>query len=73
MATKEDKKLAIHNVMGAEEAAAAWGISMPHIKTLCTQGKIIARKAGRFWVIEKDQPNPRKNREYRPRKTEKEE
>lgn len=64
MATKNSDSplLAINNVMDAEEAAAAWGISMTHVKTLCAQGKIIARKAGRFWIIEKSQPNPRQRK-----------
>ena len=56
----ERNKLAIYNVMDAEEAAATWGVSMSHVNTLCASGKVKARTLGRFWIIEKDQPNPRR-------------
>ena len=68
MVSKDEKELAINNVMDAEEAALAWGVSMSHVKTLCTQGRVIARKMGRFWIIEKDQPNPRRYAEQKARK-----
>lgn len=60
MVDKDKEKLAIYNVMDAEEASILWGVSISHVKTLCSTGKVIARKAGRYWVIEKNQPNPRR-------------
>ncbi len=68
MTTNEHDKeqLAIYNVMDIDEASELWGISKPHLKRLCVNDKIIARKVGRIWLIEKDQANPRR---YAPKST----
>lgn len=57
---KKYEGLAIDNVMDIEMASEAWDISKPHIKLLCQRGEVVAQKMGRIWIIEKDQPNPRK-------------
>ncbi|MED3803671.1 helix-turn-helix domain-containing protein [Lysinibacillus xylanilyticus] len=50
----------LFKIMDTAEASELWGLSQPHIKLLCTKGEVICRKIGRVWLLEKDQPNPRK-------------
>ncbi|WP_423230492.1 helix-turn-helix domain-containing protein [Clostridium cylindrosporum] len=45
--------------MGTEEAAERWDLSQDHIKRLCRDGKVIAKRIGKTWVLERDQPNPK--------------
>jgi len=52
------KQNAIENIMSVEEAAVAWGLAAGTVKNYCAQGKVQARKIGRDWAIEKNQPNP---------------
>lgn len=53
---------ALANVIGVEEASELWGLSPGYIKNLCADGKIKAKKIGKTWVIEKNQPNPKMER-----------
>ena len=48
----------LHNIIGVEEAAELWGLSAGYIKNLCADEKIIAKKIGKTWVIDKNQDNP---------------
>ncbi|MGH1047674.1 helix-turn-helix domain-containing protein [Bacillus mycoides] len=41
----------LHNVIGVNEAASILNISPGHVKNLCAQGKIVAKKIGKTWVI----------------------
>lgn len=50
---------AIDGVMGTEEASERWELSQDHIKRLCRDGKVIAKRIGKTWVLERDQPNPK--------------
>ena len=51
------------NYMTVEEAAKKWDYSPTRIKDLCREGKVKAFKFGkRSWMIEADQPNPKKNK-----------
>jgi excisionase family DNA binding protein len=50
----------LENVIGVDEASKLWGLSPGYIKNLCAEGKIIAKKIGNTWVIDKDQPSPKK-------------
>lgn len=54
-------------IMGVEEAAGIWGLSPDHVKRLCRDGAVKAKKIGNAWVIDKNQPNPKK-RNYRRKK-----
>lgn len=45
------------HVIGAKEAAELWNVTEGHIKNLCSDGEIIAKKVGNAWVIEKNQPH----------------
>jgi hypothetical protein len=48
----------LNSVIGVEEAAEKWGLSAGYIKTLCAEGKIIAKKIGKTWVIDQTQEKP---------------
>ncbi len=52
------KSLALDMVMGVEEASEQWGLSSGYIKNLCAEGKILCRKIGKTWIIDKSQPSP---------------
>lgn len=43
----------LHNVIGVNEAASLLNVSSGHVKNLCAQGKIVAKKIGKTWVIDK--------------------
>ncbi len=48
----------LNNVIGVEEASKLWGLSPGYIKNLCADGKIVSKKIGKTWVIDKNQENP---------------
>lgn len=50
---------ALDGIMSVEEAAEQWGLAPGTVKNYCLSGKVLARKIGRDWAIEKNQPNPR--------------
>ncbi|MCY7486725.1 helix-turn-helix domain-containing protein [Paenibacillus alvei] len=56
---RERAERAIDRVMGTEEAAERWELSQDHIKRLCRDGKVIAKRIGKTWVLERDQSNPK--------------
>lgn len=41
------------NVIGVNEAASILKVSSGHVKNLCAEGKIVAKKVGKTWVIDK--------------------
>lgn len=43
----------LHNVIGVHEAASILNVSPGHVKNLCAAGKIIAKKIGKTWVIDR--------------------
>ncbi|BAD65345.1 hypothetical protein ABC2811 [Shouchella clausii KSM-K16] len=51
----------LNNIMSAEEASKKWGLSAGYIKNLAAKGKIQAKKIGKTWIIDKNQPNPKEN------------
>lgn len=51
---------ALDNICGVEEASKMWGLKPGYIKNLCANGKIISKKIGNTWVIDKTQENPSK-------------
>ncbi|MBW4083550.1 type I-C CRISPR-associated protein Cas8c/Csd1 [Paenibacillus sp. S150] len=52
---------ALNNVMGVEEAAKLWDLAPGTIKNYCLGGKVVARKIGKTWVIDRNQPNPKQS------------
>ena len=49
----------LERVMGVDEASELWNLSPGYIKNLCAEGMVRAKKIGKTWIIEKNQPNPR--------------
>ncbi|MDY8166171.1 helix-turn-helix domain-containing protein [Bacillus thuringiensis] len=45
------------NVIGVNKAALLLNLSPGHVKNLCAQGKIAAKKIGKTWVIDKSRLN----------------
>ncbi|MEW9576670.1 helix-turn-helix domain-containing protein [Bacillus toyonensis] len=43
----------LHNIIGVHEAASILNVSSGHVKNLCAEGKIVAKKVGKTWVIDK--------------------
>ncbi|WP_416808876.1 helix-turn-helix domain-containing protein [Bacillus thuringiensis] len=43
----------LSNVIGVHEAASILNVSPGYAKNLCAQGKIVAKKIGKTWVIDK--------------------
>ncbi|MEW9575482.1 helix-turn-helix domain-containing protein [Bacillus toyonensis] len=41
------------NVIGVHEAASILNVSPGHVKNLCAEGKIEAKKIGKTWVIDR--------------------
>jgi hypothetical protein len=54
----------LDQIMGVDEASDLWNLSPGHIKNLCAEGKLQARKIGKTWILDKNQKNPKieKNR-----------
>uniref|UniRef100_UPI0035D6D380 DNA-binding protein n=1 Tax=Bacillus paralicheniformis TaxID=1648923 RepID=UPI0035D6D380 len=42
-----------HNVIGVHEASIILNVSPGHIKNLFAQRKIVAKKVGKTWMIDK--------------------
>ncbi|MDZ5607038.1 helix-turn-helix domain-containing protein [Bacillus pseudomycoides] len=43
----------LNNVIGVHDVASIIKVSPGHVKNLCAQGKIVAKKIGNTWVIDK--------------------
>lgn len=43
----------LENIIGTVEAAEILGLSSDHVKLLCRQGKIKAKRIGKTWIIDK--------------------
>ncbi|MFE7378528.1 helix-turn-helix domain-containing protein [Bacillus cereus] len=54
----------LHNVIGVHEAASILNASPGHVKNLCAQGKIVAKKIGNTWVIDKSKLRGVKQNDY---------
>ena len=56
----------LNRLMGIEEAAETWGISIMTLKKYCAAGKVDAVKVGNVWILDKEQPKPEKGKAGRP-------
>ncbi|PFB12671.1 DNA-binding protein [Bacillus cereus] len=54
----------LRNVIDVHEAASILKVSPGHIKNLCAQGKIVAKKIGNTWVIDKSRLRGVKPNDY---------
>ncbi len=43
----------LYNVIGVNEAASILNVSPGYVKNLCAEGKIVAKKIGKTWVIDR--------------------
>ncbi|MGH0787127.1 helix-turn-helix domain-containing protein [Bacillus cereus] len=43
----------LYNVIGVNEAASILNVSPGHVKNLCAEEKIVAKKVGKTWVIDR--------------------
>lgn len=50
----------LDRIIGVNEAAELWQLSPGTIKNYCARGRIKAKKVGKTWIIDKEQPNPSK-------------
>ena len=48
----------LDDIMSPEEAGILWGCTGDHVRHLCQDGAILAKKIGKQWVVQKSQPNP---------------
>lgn len=53
----------LKHIMGTDTASERWGLSQDHIKRLCRDGKVKAVQIGKTWVLDSNQPNPKKENE----------
>lgn len=51
----------LENIIGTTEAGEILGLSSDHVKLLCRQGKIMAKRIGKTWVIDKTSLQNRKD------------
>jgi hypothetical protein len=49
----------LEQLMTTEEAAIEWDLSQDHVKRLCGDGKVIAAKRGKTWLLLREQDNPK--------------
>jgi hypothetical protein len=48
----------LNEIMSTEEASKTWGVHQDHVKRLCREGKVICRKIGKTYILQKNQPKP---------------
>ena len=48
----------LDDIMSPEEAGTLWGCTGDHVRHLCQDGAILAKKIGKQWVVQRSQPNP---------------
>jgi excisionase family DNA binding protein len=46
----------LDEIMSTEEASRLWGVHQDHVKRLCREGKVVCRKFGKTYILEKNQP-----------------
>lgn len=56
----------LESIIGVEEASELWGLSPGTIKNYCAEGRVVARKIGKTWIIDKNQPNPSQTKQSPP-------
>jgi hypothetical protein len=49
--------------MSSLEAQEIWGVSSSWVRRLCARGELKCIRIRNVWFIERDQPNPKKERE----------
>jgi len=49
----------LDQIISVQEAADTWGLSPDHVKKLCRDGDVKAKKIGNSWAVLKNQENPK--------------
>lgn len=49
----------LDKIIDVQEAAKLWGLSPDHVKKLCRDGEVQAKKIGNSWAVLRDQENPK--------------
>ncbi|WEG14177.1 helix-turn-helix domain-containing protein [Pullulanibacillus sp. KACC 23026] len=52
----------LDQIMGVKEAGELWGLSADRVKAICQSGEVEAKKIGKTWIIDKNQPNPKRSK-----------
>jgi hypothetical protein len=60
MSANHEKTSVLDQIMGTEEAAQLWGLRPSYVKDLCRNGTVKAVNIGRTWIIDRNQPNPKR-------------
>jgi excisionase family DNA binding protein len=48
----------LNEIMSTDEASKLWGVHQDHVKRLCREGKVVCRKFGKTYILQKNQPWP---------------
>lgn len=49
----------LDKIIDVQEASELWGLSPDHVKKLCRDGVVQAKKIGNSWAVLKEQENPK--------------
>lgn len=49
----------LNNMMSVKQAAEYWDVGVATVRRWCGSGKIKAHKVGEYWIIDKNQSNPK--------------
>lgn len=60
----KEMNIFLQNIIDVHEAASILKVSPGHIKNLCAQGKIVSKKIGNTWVIDKSRLRGVKQNDY---------
>lgn len=52
----------LDQIMSVQDASKLWGLSPDRVKGMCQNGEVKAVKIGNSWVLDCNQPNPKKYR-----------
>lgn len=52
----------LDQIISVQEASKLWGLSPDHVKLLCRNGEVEAKKIGNSWAVLKDQENPKQRK-----------
>lgn len=50
----------LDHVIGVDDAGRKWKLSPGTIKNYCSEGRLVAKKMGKTWIIDQNQPDPRR-------------
>lgn len=60
MEMSKDHFNSLDHIIGVDDAGRKWELSPGTIKNYCSEGRLIAKKMGKTWIIDQNQPDPRR-------------